>query len=204
MALIPQNVPALPAQLGASLKQLVVQKLPSNQGFDLAVRDSKTGFTFFNVEGGKYDYDANAQSLSIVGGRLLISKQFANALGRPSDAGSIIGKISVGAAMQPIEIDQIVNGKPQSAVMPAVGTVPGPDVIVGELIGLEQSDGGSVGGRVGLALGTDACNQGTENVGWFALPSNDHPFIPQNLYRMSGGALCLGDADNATRRLFTV
>ena len=23
---------------------------------------------------------------------------------------------------------------------------------------------------------------------WFALPNNDHPFIPQNLYRMSGGA----------------
>ena len=37
--------------LGASLKQLVVEKLPSDQGFDLAVRDSKTGFTFFNVEG---------------------------------------------------------------------------------------------------------------------------------------------------------
>ena len=26
------------------------------------------------------------------------------------------------------------------------------------------------------------------NVDWFALPNNDHPFIPQNLYRMSGGA----------------
>ena len=26
-------------------------------------------------------------------------------------------------------------------------------------------------------------------MGWFALPSNDHPFIPQNLYRMSGGAI---------------
>jgi hypothetical protein len=25
-------------------------------------------------------------------------------------------------------------------------------------------------------------------VDWFALPSNDHPFIPQNVYRMSGGA----------------
>ena len=23
---------------------------------------------------------------------------------------------------------------------------------------------------------------------WFALPNNDHPVIPQNLYRMSGGA----------------
>ena len=64
-------------------------------------------FTFFNIEGDQYDYDANAQSFSITGGRLLISKQFANALGRPSDAGSIVGKISVGAAMQPIEIDQL-------------------------------------------------------------------------------------------------
>ena len=49
------------SQLGASLKQLVVEKLPSNQGFGLAVRDSKTRFTFFNVEGGDYDYNANAR-----------------------------------------------------------------------------------------------------------------------------------------------
>ena len=78
------------------------------------MRDGKTQFTFFNVEGGHYDYDADAQSLTITGGRLLVSKEFADALGRPSDAGSIIGKISIGAAMQPIEIDQLVNGKPQS------------------------------------------------------------------------------------------
>src|SRR6476619_5541472 len=32
MALIPQNVLALPPQFGASLKQLVIEKLPSNQG----------------------------------------------------------------------------------------------------------------------------------------------------------------------------
>jgi hypothetical protein len=192
MALIPAGVNApgysLPGTLGASLKQLVIEKLPSDRGHDLAVRDANTGFTFFNVEGGQYNYDANAQSLSITGGRLLISKEFANALGRPSDAGAIVGKISVGAAMQPIEIARLVNGEPQSAVMPGVGTVPGPDVIVGELIGLEQSDTGSVNGRVGLALGTDACNKGIENTAWIALPSNNHPFIPQNLYRMSGGA----------------
>jgi hypothetical protein len=165
MSLIPQSVASLPVRLGASFKQLALEKLPSNQGFDLAVRDAKTGFTFFNVEGGDYDYDANAQSLSFTGGRLLISKQFANVLGRPSDAGSIIGKISVGAAMKPIEIDQVVSGKLQSAVMPAVGTVPGPDVIVGNLLDLVQPDNGEVNGRVGVSLGTDACNQGTENVG---------------------------------------
>ena len=68
MALIPSRsggIPALPARLGASVKQLVVEKLPSNQSFGLAVRDSKTGFTFFNVEGGDYDYNANARSFGI-------------------------------------------------------------------------------------------------------------------------------------------
>jgi hypothetical protein len=203
MALIQQNAGAagvgdsaysLPGALGVALEQLVVEKLPSGQAFDLAVRDGNTGFTFFNIEGHQYDYDAKAQSLTITGGRLLISKEFANALGRPSDAGALIGKISVGATMQSIEITHLdENGDVKSATLPAlnqpgVGTVPGPDVIVGDLIGLEQSDNGSVGGRVGLALGTDACNKGTVDVDWFALPSNDHPFIPQNLYRMSGGA----------------
>src|SRR5882724_3220261 len=172
MSLIPQYIPALPVKLGASLKQLALEKLSSNQDFDLAVRDTDTGFTFFNVEGAQYDYDTNAQSFTITEGRLLLSKQFANALGRPSDAGSIIGRISVGAALQ----------------QPSLGTVPGPDVIVGNLLDFVQSQTGSVGGRVGLALGTDACNKGTIDVDWLALPSNDHPFIPQNLYRMSGGA----------------
>jgi hypothetical protein len=184
----------LPAILGASFKQLVVEKLSPDQRFDLAVRDSNTGFTFFNVEGHHYDYDAKARALSMTNGRLLVSREFANALGRPSDAGAIVGQMSVGAAMQPIAITHLdANGDVKSETLPAlnrpgVGTVPGPDVIVGNLIGLEQSDNGAVNGRVGLALGTDACNQGTIDVGWHALPSNDHPFIPQNLYRMSGGA----------------
>ena len=100
MALIPVEaaVPAagpsvsqatrLPLQLGASLKQLHIEKLSSNKGYDLAVRDGSTGFTFFNVEGHQYNYDAKAQSLNITNGRLLISKEFANALGRPSDTGN--------------------------------------------------------------------------------------------------------------------
>jgi hypothetical protein len=198
MALIPAafNAPAygLPATLGASLKQLVVEKLPSDRGVDLAVRDGNTGFTFFNVEGHQYNYDANAQSLTITNGRLLISKEFANALGRPSDTSVIVGKISIGATMQPIEINRLdANGNIKSASLPAlhqpgVGTVPGPDVIVGDLIDLVQLDNGAVNGKVGVSLGTDACNQGTENVEWIALPDNRHPFIPQNLYRMSGGA----------------
>src|SRR6476620_900543 len=72
----------VPVALGASLKQLVIEKLPSSGRFDLAVRDGKTGFTFFNVEGCQYDYDAKARSLSITGGRLLVSTELAKALGR--------------------------------------------------------------------------------------------------------------------------
>ena len=69
---------------------------------------------------------------------------------------------------------------------PENGTNPGPDVIVGDVSGLSQFESSST--QVGLAIGTDSCNAGTENLDWFALPNNDHPVIPQNLYRMSGGA----------------
>src|SRR6266581_4093055 len=194
MALVPQNsAPALAVSLGASIRQLAVEKLPSGAAFDLAVRDDKTGFVFFNVEGDQYGYDANARLLSITGGRLLVSNEFAKALGRASDTGAVAGEISIGATMEPIEINHLdENGNVKSASLPALnqplpGTVPGPDVIVGSLLDFVQSQTGSVGGRVGLALGTDACNKGTIDVDWFALPSNDHPFIPQNVYRMSGG-----------------
>ena len=114
MTLLPAGVNApgytnLPVALSASCKHFVVEKLASDQNFDFAIRDSNTGFTFFSVEGGEYDYNANAQSLGITDGRLLISKEFANALGRPSHAGSVVGKISVGAAMAS-SIDILIGG----------------------------------------------------------------------------------------------
>src|SRR5437660_9364493 len=47
----------LPAPLRTSLKRLTLEKLPPRQGFELAVRDSKTGFTFFHVKGHQYGFD---------------------------------------------------------------------------------------------------------------------------------------------------
>src|SRR2546425_7102768 len=104
MALVPQYSTMLPSTLMASINQLALEKLPSNERFDLALRDAKTGFTFFTIEGHQYGYDAKGQLLSIQGGRLLLSKEFAEALGLPADAGSAVGKISISAAMQPVEI----------------------------------------------------------------------------------------------------
>ena len=63
---------------------------------------------------------------------------------------------------------------------------PGPDVIVGDLSSLQQF--GSNGAQVGLAMGSDACNNGDVELNFFAMPNTDHPVTAQNLYRMSGGA----------------
>jgi hypothetical protein len=197
VALVPQGRPVslLPAVVAASLKQLVVEKLPSDAAFDLAVRDGKTGFTLFNVEGHQYSYDPRAELLSITDGNLLVSKELANALGRPTNAGSMIGKISVGATMQPIEVRELVNGRTTSVTVPPLRNtaggerptlVAGPDVIVGDMPSMAQF--GSAGTQVGLAVATTSCNNGTEPLHWFALPQTDHPVIPQNFYRMSAGA----------------
>lgn len=192
MALIPKNSAALPAKLNASFQQLVVENVPWGEQYDLVVRDAKTGFVFFNIEGEQFDYNSIGRSLNIQMGRLLMSQEFAVELGRPSDAGLVVGQISISATMRPIEITQVVDGEVTSDVLPArspeAGMVPGPDVIVGDLTGLAQF-GTNSGTQVGLAVGTDSCNFGTVDLNWFANPSNDHPVIPQNLYRMSGGAM---------------
>ncbi len=199
MALMPAvaNAPGyrnLPVALGASLRQLAIEKLPSGEQFDLAVRDAKTGFTFFNIEGHQYDYDAGAQLLTVNGGRLTMSRDFSNALGRTSDAGAVVGKISFGAAMQPVEVKELVNGELKGVTMPPLRSAAdaeaptvtrGPDVIVGELPNLQQL--GSAGTQVGLAVATTSCNNGDQPLDWLQLPNTDHPVIPQNLYRMSGG-----------------
>ena len=196
MALIPEYS-AVPPALSGSINQLVLEKLAAGEQFDLAVRNAKTGFTFFNVEGHQYNYDANGQLLNIVGGRLLISKELANALGRPADAGASVGKMSVSAVMQPIEVSEIVNGETKSVMLPplkrAAGgetpqLVPGPDVIVGDLPQVAQFGNDTIKHLVGLGVATTSCNNGIEPLHWFALPQTDHPVIPQNLYRMSGGA----------------
>jgi len=147
---------------------------------------------FFNIEGHEYNYDSNGRAFSIEGGRLLLSRDFATELGRANDTGLAVGTLAVEATLRPIEVTEYVDGVATSDVMPALaspetGTVLGPDVVVGDLSNLTQF-GSSSGTQVGLAVGTDSCNFGTIDLNWFALPSNDHPVIPQNLYRMSGGA----------------
>lgn len=61
----------------------------------------------------------------------------------------------------------------------------GPDIITGDIEDLEEY--GNDGTQVGLGVSTTSCNAGNVVVDFFALPNTDHPVIPHNLYRMSGG-----------------
>src|ERR1044071_7116967 len=68
---------------------------------------------------------------------------------------------------------------------------PGPDIITGDIgsvIGEGFKQFGSAGTQVGLGMGTVICNAGDVPVDYFRLPDANHPVIPQNLYRMSGGS----------------
>src|SRR5258705_6328562 len=92
MTLIPQSEANVPAVLKASYRQLVVESTAWGEPFELVVRDEKTGFVFFNIEGHQYGYAANQHVLAINNGRLLLSKEFATMLRRPSDTGSVLVK----------------------------------------------------------------------------------------------------------------
>ena len=190
MRIIPQSSASLPAKLNESFDNLIIESMPAGSPYELSVRDRRTGFIFFDIEGQQFNYEPSDRSFSIDLGRLLISQDYATALGRPLDVGTLVGQISIRATMRQSEVTEVVDGEVQSATLPAspeTGTVPGPDVIVGNLSGLAQF-GSSSGTQVGLAVGTDSCNAGTIDLNWIANPSNDHPVIPQNLYRMSGGS----------------
>ncbi|MEO5720688.1 MAG: dockerin type I domain-containing protein, partial [Chthoniobacterales bacterium] len=186
----------LPGSLNASANQLVVERTAPGASHELIVRDGVSGFRFFNVEGNLYEYDGATRSLKIEGGRLLISDEFAKMLGRPADAGTLAGEISITAEMTTIDVTTFVNGEVTASKLPprakgetaGVG-VPGPDIIVGDIGaigGLAQF--GSSAGQVGLAVGTTSCNNGDQDYNFFQLPNPDHSVVSQNLYRMSGGA----------------
>jgi hypothetical protein len=199
LQLVPAKGTAAPAALAASLPRLMLEKVPLGERFEYALRDAETGFVYFDVERYSYRYDARTRTLALEDARLLVSPEFARQLGDPrlaeKDAGSIVYSI----AMYPIEVSTLHEGEslqtslPVRSDAPDVGPNPGPDVIIGDIVGLVQSQSGTVNNRVGLAIGTDACNAGQVALSWNANPANTHPVVPQNVYRINGGS------DNAER-----
>ncbi|MFM7052436.1 MAG: hypothetical protein ACKOYN_09940, partial [Planctomycetota bacterium] len=87
----------------------------------------------------------------------------------------------------------ILLGQFQANAVPGDGGTAsaGPDVIVGAIPDVASYGSVTVGGVVtrAYAFGTTSCNIGTVNLDWNASPSNQHPFIPMNMYRYYNGRL---------------
>ena len=67
----------------------------------------------------------------------------------------------------------------------------GPDVIVGAIPDVSRYAPGVYNGveYASYAFGSTSCNIGTQQLQWQPNPSNLHPTIPQNMYRIKNGAI---------------
>ena len=71
------------------------------------------------------------------------------------------------------------------------GVAAGPDVIVGAIPDVARYAPGTFGGSeyASYAFGSTSCNIGSAQLQWQPNPSNLHPVIPQNAYRIKNGAI---------------
>jgi hypothetical protein len=71
------------------------------------------------------------------------------------------------------------------------GVAAGPDVIVGAIPDVARYAPAIVSGveYASYAFGSTSCNIGTQQLQWQPNPSNLHPTIPQNAYRIKNGAI---------------
>ena len=71
------------------------------------------------------------------------------------------------------------------------GVASGPDVIVGAIPDVQRYSPGNFNGTqyASYAFGSTSCNIGTQQLQWQPNPSNLHPVIPQNMFRIKDGAI---------------
>ncbi len=75
----------------------------------------------------------------------------------------------------------------KACLLTSIGVAAGPDVIVGFIDdGREDSRKGT---KIGLTASTNSCNAGDAPLDWHRLPSNKHPAISMNFYRLMNGRI---------------
>ncbi|MSR18949.1 MAG: hypothetical protein EXS00_07270 [Phycisphaerales bacterium] len=100
---------------------------------------------------------------------------------------SLLGCLAVGSVA-------VVLGQLDATALPGRGDdgglATGPDVIVGSIPDWGKYGVATFGGEswIAYAVGSTSCNVGTQQLQWVPSPgSNQHPVIPQNMYRAMNG-----------------
>ncbi|UCE59052.1 MAG: hypothetical protein JSU63_16605 [Phycisphaerales bacterium] len=134
------------------------------------------------------EFDTGMNRLRLVG-EVSLARSWAEALRLGSEAGGVIGAITIDALMEPsvsesdatetCELSSVVLN--DSQLSEAVAADLGADVIVADLQGIRRYD--PVGDITAFSIGTTACNIGTARANWIST-TNQHPVISQNAYRL--------------------
>ena len=117
-------------------------------------------------------------------GEIEMTESWADRLGLPEARGLVIGVVTVEAELS--RIGQ-ASAEPGGCAAGATGgegggiASIGPDVLIGDLQSTIRFD--RIGGITAFAVGTNACNIGTQRASWIA-STNQHPVIIQNAYRL--------------------
>lgn len=171
--------------------------------------------------GSRAAWDAQTQTLKFRADDVRMSNRLANDLGHPELAGVRIGSLSTVMTLAPAGTDSMdefaepvdvildkpsdgdwdadADGAPRGGPTWSCGGRPGPDVIVGDLVGNSGNSAFQVTAvNVGttqnpdwvdaFSVGTTSCNIGTTPLSWVDEGgSNAHPVIGQNFFRLSNG-----------------
>ncbi len=130
----------------------------------------------------KFGFDAKAQSFAIFSQNVLISQPLAEALGDPSLAGERVGKANVSVfGLWVGGDDPVIPTGPRPDDGARMGTI-GPDMEHCMIDDFRQY--GRFEDRIGATLANTSWNVGDEELLWHGMPSEDHPFIVMNMFRL--------------------
>ncbi|MBZ0268848.1 T9SS type A sorting domain-containing protein [bacterium] len=142
------------------------------------------------LRSGGFALEAGERRLRLRLGDLLVSREWADRIGRPALAGELLGGVDVRLdllPLGPVPADEFPS-EPAPLSRSTGGTI---DVMLGELYGMTPA--GRIGtypdGVNGLTAATTSCNNGDTNVPWNAPMAETHPFIGLALFRVQDGVL---------------
>ena len=147
---------------------------------------SDGGFILRRVKAG---FDPSSRTITVRSPELRLSPELAELLGEPNLAELVVGSATIRATAQWVGGAEPDGGADDDSPVAGGrvaygGILEGPDMTFCQLYGLYQPTVARLGDIVGLSVATTSWNIGTEDLMWFNIPDEEHPFIVMNLYRL--------------------
>ncbi len=137
----------------------------------------------------KTGFDPATQMLTLRSPELHVSPELAQIMGDPELVNVVIGSMTIRAKAEWVGGVQPEIGVGDDIVDEASGSrtasgnlFRGPDMTFCQLYGLGQY--GRSGDIVGLSVATTSWNVGDQDLMWFNIPDEEHPYIVMNLFRL--------------------